>query len=284
VNRDVNLNKYFNPLYIYKYRDQILPYFIKKYYQVWNYIRFETAKRNFYLTENERQLSALKDIHKDRRCFIIGNGPSLKIADLEKLGQEITFAVNKIYLAFDQTNWRPSYYVVTDGLVAKQNYHEINELFGFPKLISSWATERWYTPFKNAIYFRYKGYETYPEPPGFEKNIIDKIYAGRTVVYACLQLACFMGIKEIFLLGIDFNFVEPSNMNNGILSSEGEVNHFHPDYRKIGEKWFDPKIEYQKKAFQVADESIIQLGGRIYNATRGGKLEIFRRVDFDSLF
>lgn len=280
----MNLNKYFNPFYIYKYRDEIIPYFIKRYYKIWNYIRFETAKRNFYLTKNERQLAAFKDIHKGRRCFIIGNGPSLKITDLEKLRQEITFAVNKIYLAFDQTNWRPTYYVVTDGLVAKQNYHEINELVGFPKLISSWATEKWYTPFKDAIYFRYKGYETYPEPPCFGENIIDKIYAGRTVVYACLQLACFMGIKEIFLLGIDFDFVEPSNMNNGILSSEGEANHFHPDYRKIGEKWYDPKIEYQKMAFQAANESIIQLGGRIYNATRGGKLEVFHRVDFDSLF
>ncbi len=280
----VNLNKYFNPLYIYRYRDQIIPYFYKKYYQVWDFIRFEAAKKNLYLTGNERQLASFKDIHKGKRCFIIGNGPSLNIADLEKLGQEISFAVNKIYLAFDQTNWRPSYYVVTDRLVAIQNYHEINELSGFPKLISAWAIEKWNTPFKNAIYFRYKGYNSYPEPPGFGMEIIDKIYAGRTVIYACIQLACFMGIKEIFLLGIDFDFNEPPNMNNGILTSAGEANHFHPDYRKIGEKWQDPKIEYQKKAFQVANESINRLGGRIYNATRGGKLDVFHRVDFDSLF
>jgi hypothetical protein len=284
VYRDVNLNKYFNPFYIYKYKDQIIPYFIKKYYKISNFICFESAKRSLFLSENQKLLASLKDIHKGRRCFIIGNGPSLKTADLEKLSQEITFAANKIYLAFDQTNWRPSYYVITDGLVAKQNYNEINELVGFPKLISAWATERWHTPFKNAIYFRYKSYETFPKPPGFEKNIIDKIYAGRTVIYACIQLACFMGIKEIFLLGMDFNFIKPSNMNNEILYSEGEVNHFHPEYRKIGEKWQDPKLEYQEKAFQVANESITQLGGRIYNATRGGKLEVFNRVDFDSLF
>ena len=52
--------------------------------------------------ESIRRLAELKDIHKGRRAFIIGNGPSLKQTDLSKLKNEITFGMNRIYLLFDR--------------------------------------------------------------------------------------------------------------------------------------------------------------------------------------
>ena len=39
-----------------------------------------------------------------------------------------------------------------------------------------------------------------------------------------------------------------------------------------------------KVAFEFAEEYSKEHGFRIYNATRGGALEAFERVDFDSLF
>jgi hypothetical protein len=59
---------------------------------------------------------------------VIGNGPSLRPEDLDRLGSEITFASNKIYLVFDQIAWRPSYYSVCDPLVAQNNRETINGL------------------------------------------------------------------------------------------------------------------------------------------------------------
>ena len=47
----------------------------------------------------DAKLKALKDCHRGRRAVIVGNGPSLNVADLERLKDEITFASNKIYLA-----------------------------------------------------------------------------------------------------------------------------------------------------------------------------------------
>ena len=49
-----------------------------------------------------QRLGALQDIHKGERCFIIGNGPSLKQTDLTKLKNEYTFGLNRIYLAFPE--------------------------------------------------------------------------------------------------------------------------------------------------------------------------------------
>ena len=38
--------------------------------------------------------AAFRDCHKGQRCFVIGNGPSLKQQDLAPLAQEITLVTN----------------------------------------------------------------------------------------------------------------------------------------------------------------------------------------------
>ena len=68
------------------------------------------ARRNKILKE-------LKDKYKGQRCFIIGNGPSLTVSDLESLKDEVTFASNRIFKIFDETDWRPDYYGVFDESV-----------------------------------------------------------------------------------------------------------------------------------------------------------------------
>src|SRR6187551_16933 len=59
--------------------------------------------------ESIRRLAALKDIHKGKRAFIIGNGPSLKQTDLSKLKNEITFGMNRVYLAFPDWGFSTTY-------------------------------------------------------------------------------------------------------------------------------------------------------------------------------
>lgn len=75
-------------------------------------------------------LAKYKDIHKGKRCFLIGSGPSLKTEDLDLLYEngEITFASNKIFKLYNQTDWRPNYYCVTDYKVIKQYYDEILDI------------------------------------------------------------------------------------------------------------------------------------------------------------
>ena len=77
---------------------------------------------------NVRKLRALRDRHRGQRGVVIGNGPSLRVEDLDRLGGEVTFASNKIFLAFPETSWRPTYYSVSDILVARNNLEEINNL------------------------------------------------------------------------------------------------------------------------------------------------------------
>ncbi|HQL39176.1 MAG TPA: hypothetical protein PKV95_06830, partial [Anaerolineaceae bacterium] len=52
--------------------------------------------------ESQQRLAACRNQHAGKRCFIIGNGPSLRQTDLAKLRGEMTFGLNRIYLAFPE--------------------------------------------------------------------------------------------------------------------------------------------------------------------------------------
>lgn len=80
-----------------------------------------------------------------------------------------------------------------------------------------------------------------------------------------------MGFKEIYLLGVDFT---------GADEHGGKYNHFYSEKELTSVSYTDQVKNSYEKAKKYADEH----GIKIYNATRGGKLEIFPRVDFDSLF
>jgi hypothetical protein len=220
-----------------------------------------------------------------QRAFIIGNGPSLRINDFEFLKEEITFACNKIFLAFADTNWRPTYYSVEDHLVAQQNRDTIEALQGmvkfFPHTLAMHGVQ-----FSNSLEYPFIWKDVFPELPGFSDDAHKGLYWGSTVIYTMMQMAVYTGIQEIYLLGIDFHFIVPSRCADTtgkfkVYISEGERNHFHQNYRKPGELWHQANLEYQEKAFLAAKQFAEENKIKIYNATRGGRLEIFPRVNLE---
>ena len=74
---------------------------------------------HFSRTKYGKQLALYKGKFTGKRCFLIGNGPSLRAEDLTRLREagEITFAFNRIYSIFDQTPWRPNFYISQDELM-----------------------------------------------------------------------------------------------------------------------------------------------------------------------
>lgn len=230
----------------------------------------------------------LKDRHRSKRAFVIGNGPSLRMEDLDLLVHEISFACNKIYLAFENTSWRPTYYTVEDHLVAQQCDKKIEQLEGvvkfFPHTLALHGLH-----FSDSIEYPFIWKDVYPEAPGFSNDAVKGLYWGSTVVYTMMQMACYMGIKVIYLLGVDFNFIIPGSCAEStgkfkVYISEGEQNHFHPNYRNPGEQWHQPNLEYQRVSFLAARKFAKENGVNIYNATRGGNLEIFPRIKLQDIF
>ena len=77
-----------------------------------------------------QRLRSIKGIHKGQRCFIVANGPSLTSSDLNLLqeNKEITFGMNRIFKIFDDTKWRPTYYVCEDINIFNECVDEINNI------------------------------------------------------------------------------------------------------------------------------------------------------------
>lgn len=75
---------------------------------------YVTGKRK----ESNTYLNSVKDAYKGKRCFVIGTGPSLTKEDLELLKGEVTFASNRIFKIFNETDWRPTFYGIFDETVA----------------------------------------------------------------------------------------------------------------------------------------------------------------------
>ena len=96
-----------------------------------------------------QRLASLKDIHKGKRAFIIGNGPSLKQTDLNKLKGEITFGMNRIYLMFPELGFNTTYLSVVNSLVIEQTASDLAAL-EIPKFIT-WRSHKFFDPDQLAV-------------------------------------------------------------------------------------------------------------------------------------
>ena len=111
----------------------------------------------------------------------------------------------------------------------------------------------------------------------FSDDISRKVYFGGTVAYDCIQIAAYMGFKAIYLLGMDL-----VPYNKGDKSAYRYSNFYEQENQNSPrpQMWVDNIINAYEVAKRYGDSHNIH----IYNATRGGYLEVFERVNFDELF
>lgn len=250
-------------------------------------LRYIAASRGVPLTANEFRILRRKDSGKGRRAFIIGNGPSLNLLDLTKLKNELTFGVNAIYLNHEKMGFLPTHYIVEDVFVAEDRAAEINALKGPTKwfgnylryCLSGGADVCWMN-----VACDYRNYADFPH---FSNNAARIVWVGGTVSYVALQLAYYMGVDTVYLVGFDHSYSVPTDAEvkgRAITSQSDDPNHFHPDYFGKGYRWHDPLVSRMEAAYKKARRAYEAAGRKIINATAGGRLEVFARVDYDSLF
>lgn len=241
--------------------------------------------------DDTAQLAFFYNRFKGKRCFIIGNGPSLNKHDLSLLEGEYTFAVNSFYYKTRETGFRPTFFVVEDSSVIKENQQEIMSYEApfkfFPSIYRSLHPKA-----PGTYFFKLnRGFYEKSSPnyaiPRFSSDITKTVYCGQSVTYVNLQLAFFMGFTEVFLIGMDFNYEIPSShqrTGDVLLSDTDDLNHFHKDYFGKGKTWKDPKLDRVLMNYKMAKLVFECAGRKIFNATIGGKLEVFERVNYEGLF
>lgn len=236
-------------------------------------------------------LSKFYNAFKGERCFIIGNGPSLNKHDLSLIENEFTFGVNSFYYKTRETGFRPYFYVVEDSSVMKENIKEIRDYHAPFKFFPT-VYKRLHAKDPNTFFFEMnRGFYEKTSPnyavPRFSTDATKELFCGQSVTYINLQLAYFMGFTEIYLIGMDFSYVIPeshSRTGDVLLSDTDDENHFHKDYFGKGKTWKDPKLERVGNNYRMAKVVYESVGRKIYNATVGGSLEVFDRIDYDGLF
>jgi hypothetical protein len=230
-------------------------------------------------------LRSIKNLHSGRRGFVIGNGPSLRISDLDKLTRDVTIASNKIYLAYDQTQWRPSYFTVIDSLVWSKISSSIHNYVSLPIVSADLfpASSR-NSLLQPCVSVPSLGHAPFVDTqPAFSPDLAIGAYGGSSVTYFNLQLAVHLGLDPIYLIGCDHHYNEADSPEHSPIQSSS-INHFHPDYRKPGEIVNPAPIENMTTSYNIARDFADLHDIKIANATRGGYLESFGRVDFESLF
>ena len=224
-----------------------------------------------------RKLNALKDTHSGERCFIIGNGPSLKNTDLSKLKNEFTIGMNRFYLAFPELGFTTSLLLTVNDLVIEQCARDIRAL-PIPTFVS-WRGRQWIEPAAN-LHYLYTSYEL----PKFGTNAAKRLWEGATVTYVAMQLAFHLGFKKVILIGVDHSFATQGKPNTTVVSGGDDPNHFNPAYFGKGFRWQLPDLETSEIAYTMAREAYKAAGREIVDATVGGKLTVFPKVDYESLF
>lgn len=243
---------------------------------------------NYEKTSAGKILAAYKDKYKGQRCFIVANGPSLRAEDLDLLCEhgEITFGMNRIYKLFDQTRWRPTYYVCEDELICQSQQAEINAIEARAKFIP--IELKWWhnVEIENACHFHLNYREEARYPYGFSTDIAHQLDCRGTVTCSCMQLAAYMGFSEIYLLGVDHNYRVTIDINGNVVTDPQQKDYFCEGYDTDIKDIVVHDMGNNTRAYMDAKKFCDSSKGKvtIYNATRGGKLEVFQRVDFDSLF
>ena len=217
----------------------------------------------------------MRDLHRGQRCFILGNGPSLAQMDLTPLRGEVTFGLNRAYLLFDRIGFSTTYMVAVNKLVIEQCARDLE---GLPMpLFAAWHSRRFLNPGWAQILVRTVA------RPGFAANVANGVWEGATVTYVALQLAFHMGFETVILLGVDHSFATTGPAHKEVVSHGDDPNHFDPTYFGKGFRWNLPDLETSEIAYTMALRAYQRAGRRVLDATVGGKLMVFPKVDYGSL-
>ncbi len=224
-----------------------------------------------------QRLQAYDNRHPGERCFIIGNGPSLKETDLSLLRDEYTFGMNRIYMLFGELGFPTTYYVSVNSLVIEQCAEEIRAL-PIPKFLS-WRSHNLIEPTEDMMFL----HTTYSGAK-FARQARGRLWEGATVTYVALQLAYYMGFKTAVLIGVDHNFATKGQPNTTIVSQGDDPNHFHTGYFGKGFRWQLPDLETSERAYNLARRAYEADGRKVLDATVGGKLTVFEKAHYRDLF
>lgn len=262
--------------------------YLTKYYIPEFIFLIQMFLRKIYVLPCDPILKELEGAESGKRIFIVAGGPSMRVEDLETIEShgDICISLNSIYRYYVQTSWRPDYYLMTDylgvGIIREHNPENRFEEFAKKAvLLSEPCRKKLYYEYDRSkigfIPFSYQDHwlNHFSKRRKYRKDMKTGAYDLFTVSCSAINLADYMGASEVYLYSFDgYANVKAAH------PWEDEQTSFSEEEIK-GQERTNRKME---RGYEYIRDYVVRDGFRIYNATRGGFLEVFPRVEFDSLF
>jgi len=218
---------------------------------------------------------------KGQPCFLVGNGPSLNDTPLDELEHFYTFGMNQINLLYEQTVWRPTFYIATTlkgwywSKTWRDNMNKNMVNWGLTSFVARTIPIRGLNiyPINMAYWVEHED----KQARMFSRDCAWQVGHLGTTMYVAFQLAAWMGFNPINLVGCDLGYKADGGESRG---------HFRDDYwgdRGVRQPMNDEICENINAATllaHVAAKGYMDAHGiEVYNATVGGELEVWPRKD-----
>jgi hypothetical protein len=193
------------------------------------------------------KISDLKDIYKDKLCFLIGAGPSLHFINTNILKDYVTITINSGVLKVPDCDL----FVSDDEDIKNFNYY-INLLptLNCIKLLYRNKLEKYCKNLNRVILFSHKCWfspskNTY-NPEGIILTKDEPIIGAINSVGSALHIAYIMGASVTVLLGCDCCYSKEGYRYYFQYPGEKKAERINKNYRKINDSYFEH--EYTEKS------------------------------------
>lgn len=208
---------------------------------------------------------------------LVANGPSLNLMALDFLKDEVVIGMNKIFLGFRKFKFYPRYYVAVNKIVLAQSAEKIKSM----NCVKFVPTHSKQIISEDALTYHI---ETRNPQKRFSDDISVGVHEGWTVTYVALQIALFLGFKEVVIIGMDHHYAFSGQPNERCILEGPDTNHFTPDYFGGGQLWDNPDLNRSEESYIIARSEFEKKEARIIDATLGGSCNIFQKADYRSIF
>lgn len=264
--------------------------------RIWNLLS-SNSKRIFepYFFDNIRRWKSLKGKYKGKRAFLIANGPSLNITPLYLLKDEYTIMFNRIQLMLERLNYIPTFYMVSDEVVAPNIKEDISFFIKYSQMVFTPDRKKNGVDFTSFVPYSEKVLYWYEEPVKFSKKP-PIMGPGGTVIYWAFQALAYMGFDEVVVVGndmnyvvhktievIDENIVMGKNLQSVRSKEDDDPNHFDPRYFGKGKEYHQPTEDVVNRIFSALDRVAVaykEMGRKVTNAGYNSLVNSFPKQDF----
>jgi hypothetical protein len=242
------------------------------------------------LARNER----FRDVHRGRRCFVIGNGPSLASQDLTPLAGEITFAMNAFWKHPLVDRIRPTYFCMADPLyfdgspVSRTFLANASRLLTDSTIFVPTAArtdiEAMNLPPDRTHCFLQQG--ALGDATITDIDFTHSVPAVQSVSQAAIELALFMGCSPIYLLGLDHDWLSHLGADRHFYEGQGGMEQHTGVPKTLADVGYGQQMAAQLelwKGYETLSRCAARRGCQIQNATRGGFLDVFPRTRYEAV-